>query len=171
MYSGKSSGFVLSSSFPISLLSYVVIFIACVLLVLNLTSWCFIIQLSEHLVNFIIPFFQLTSGLCLTSQSCSRNISVLFKSITTASSYSLYPFISTSRGATLVISLFFVLSALNTSNKKFISLVWILLSLTNYSLILVCMYLKFTSAFTLSFLLFFVFMSACTFNSLFSSLF
>jgi len=123
IYSGKSSGFVLSSFFPISLLSYVIVSIACVFLVLNHTSWCFIVQLPGHLVNFIVPFFQLTSGLCLTSQSCTRNISVPFKSITATSSYSLYLFILTSRGATLVTSPFFVLSALNTSNEKFIGLV------------------------------------------------
>ena len=123
IYSSKSSGFVLSGSFPISPLSYVVISIICVLFVLNHTSWCFIIQLSGHLINFIVPFFQLTSGLCLTSQSYPRNISVLFKSVTVTSSYSLCPFILTSRGATLMISLFFVPSALNTLNEKFIDLV------------------------------------------------
>ena len=171
IYSGKSTGFVLSSSFPISPLSCVVISIVCVLLVLNLMSWCFIVQLSRYLVNFIVPLFQLTSGLYLTSQLCLRNISVPFKSVTAASSCFLCPFISTSRGAILVTSLFFVPSVLNTSNEKFIGLVWILLYLTNCSSIPVCVYLESTSVFTLIFLLFFVFMSACTFNSLFPLLF
>ena len=145
--------------------------VACIILVLNLTSWYFIVQLHGHLVNFIVPFFQLTSRLCLTSKLCPRNISVLFKSITEASSCFLCLFILTSRDATLVISLFFVPSALNTSNEKFIGLVWILLSLTNYSLIPVYVHPESTSAFTLSFLLFFIFMSACTFNFLFPLLF
>ena len=71
MYSGKSSGFVLSGSLLISPLScYLVsvVSVAFVLLVLNLISLCFIVQLLEHLVNLMVPFFQLTSGLCLTSQ-------------------------------------------------------------------------------------------------------
>ena len=171
IYSSKSSRFVLSGSFPISPLSYVVISIICVLFVLNHTSWCFIIQLSRHLINFIVPFFQLTSGLCLTSQSYPRNIYVLFKSVTATSSYSLCLFILTSRGATLMISLFFVPSALNTLNEKFIGLVWILLSLTNYSSIPMCVHPESTSTFILIFLLFFVFISACIFNFLFPLLF
>ena len=69
MYSGKSSGFVLSGFLPISLLSCSVISIVFVLLVLNLMSSCFIVHCPGHLVNYIVPFFQLTSGLCLTSQS------------------------------------------------------------------------------------------------------
>ena len=133
MYSSKSSEFIVSGSFPISLLSYSLFSVACVLLVLNSMSWCFILQLPGHLVNHIILFSQLTSGLCLTNQSCSRNMSILFKFITTASSCSLCPLISTSRGATLVISLFFVSLALKTSNKKLIGFVWILLSFTNCS--------------------------------------
>ena len=47
-----------------------------------------------------------------------------------------------------------------------ISLVWILLFLTNCLLISVWVHLKSTNTFTLSSFLFFVFMSACTFNSL-----
>ena len=177
MYSGKSSGLVLSGSLPISplfcsLISVVsVVPLAFVLLVLNLMSSCFIVQLPGHLVNLIVLFFQLTSELCLTSQSWSKNISVLFKFVTAASSVLLCPLTLISRGATLVISPFFVPSALKTSNKKFISLVYILLFLTNCLSISVCVHLESTSALTLNFLLFLVFTSACMFNSYFPSLF
>jgi len=36
-------------------------------------------------LDCIVPIFQFTSGLCLTNQPYSRNISVPFKSVTTAS--------------------------------------------------------------------------------------
>ena len=94
-------------------------------------------------------------------------MSVPSKSITAASNYSLWLLISISRGTTLVISPFFIPSVLKTSNKKFIGFIWILLSLTSCSLIPVCVHPESTNALTLSFFLFFVFMSACTFNSLF----
>ena len=126
IYSGKSSGFVLSGFFPIFPLYYFllsVVSIALVLLELNCMSSCFIVQFPGHLVNLIILFFQLTSGLCLTNQSCPRNMSVPSRSVTAASKVSLCLLILISRGATLVISPFFVPSALNTSNKKFIGLV------------------------------------------------
>ena len=155
MYSGKSSGFILSSSFPISLLFSVVVSlvsISFILLVLNHMSLCFIVQYSGHPVNLMVPFFQLTSGLCLTSQSCPKNMLVLSRSITAASRISLCPLISISRDATLVTSLFFVSSALKTSKEKFIDLVGTFLSLTNYSLIPVCVQLESTSTFTFSFL-------------------
>ena len=118
----------------------------------------------------MVLFLQLTSGLCLTNQSCPKNISVLSKSITTTSKVSLCSLISISRGATLVTSLFFVLSALNTSKEKSIAFVWILLSLTNCSSIPVWVHPESTSTFTFRFLLFFVLTSAYTFNSLFPSL-
>jgi len=117
-------------------------------------------------MNFIISCFQLTSGLCLTNQLWLKNISIPFKSITAAFSYSLYSLISISRGTTLVTSPFFVLSVLKTSNEKFISLVYICFSLTNCLLILIYMYPESTSALTLRFLLFFVFTFVCMFNSL-----
>ena len=170
MYSGKFSGFVLSYSFPISLLSCFLLFIisiALVLLNLNHMSSCFIEQFSRHLVNLMVPFFQLTSRLCLTSQSCPRNMSVPSKSITAASNVFLCPLILISRGATLVTSPFFVPSALNTSKEKFISFVQIFLSLTNCSSILVCVQPESTSALTFSFLLFFILTFACMFNSFF----
>ena len=125
MYLGRSSGFVGSGSLPISPLSCSVlsVTISFVRLELNHISLCVIIQLPGHLVNLMVPVFQLTSGLCLTNQSCPKNMSVLSKSVTTASSVSLCPLISTSRGATLVTSPFFVPSVLNTSKEKSIFLV------------------------------------------------
>ena len=115
--------------------------------------------------------FQLTSRLCLTSQLWSKNISILFKSITAASSVSLCPLISISRGIIFVTSPFFVPSVLKTLNEKFIGLVWILLSLTSFSSILVCVHPESTSALSFNFFPFFIFMSACTSNSHFPSLF
>ena len=131
---------------------------------------CFIIQFPGHLVNLMVLFFQLTSGLCLTSQSCPKNMFILSKSITAASSFSLCPLILISRGATLVTSPFFVPLALNTLKEKFIGFVWILLSLTSCLSIHMCVHLESTSASTFNFLLFFVLIFACTFNSFFLSL-
>ena len=164
MYSGKSSGFVLSGPLPTLPLSCSVSF---VLLELNRISLCVIVQLPGHLVNLIVLFFQLTSGLCLTNQSCSKNMSVLSKSVTAASSFYLWLLILISRGAILVTSLFFVLSALNTSKEKSIDFVWIFSSLTSCLLIPVWVHLESTNALTFSFLPFFVLTFACTFNSLF----
>ena len=112
-------------SLPIFPLFYSLLPIACVLLVLNSISWCFILQLSEHLINFIVLFFQLTSELYLTNQLWPKNMSVLLKSITTASSCFLCLLISISRSTTLVTSLFFISSILKILNEKFISLVCI----------------------------------------------
>ena len=125
MYSGKSSRFVLSGFLPILPLSCSVLSIAIslVCLELNHMSLYVIVQLPGHLVNLIVLFLQLTSRLCLTSQSCPKNISVLSKSVTTAFRVSLCPLISISRGTTLVTSLFFVPSALNTSKEKSIDFV------------------------------------------------
>ena len=113
----------------------------------------------------MVLFFQLTSGLCLTSQSCPKNMSVLFKSATATSNCSLWPLILISRSATLVTSLFFVLFALKTSNEKLIGFICILLSLTNCSSITICMHPESTSTFTFKFLPFFVFTSTRIFNS------
>ena len=74
------------------------------------------------------------------------------------------------RSAFLVTSSFFVPSVLNTSKEKFISFVWILLSLTNCSSIPVCVYPESTSAFTFSFFPFLVLTFAYIFNSFFPSL-
>ena len=113
----------------------------------------------------MVLFFQLTFRLCLTSQSCPKNMSILFKSATAASNYSLWPLILISKGATLVTSPFFVLFALKTSNEKLIGFICILLFLTNCSSIPIYMHPESTSAFTFKFLPFFVFTSTCTFNS------
>ena len=173
MYSSRSSRFVLSGSFSISpLFCFVVSFVSVsfVLLVLNYMSSCFIIQFPRHLVSLMVPFFQLTSGLCLTSQSCPKNMSVPSRSITTAFRVSLCLLILIFRDATLVTSPFFIPLVLKTSKEKSIDLVGILLFLINCSSITVCVQLESTSAFTFSFLLFFVLTFACTFNSFFPSL-
>ena len=112
------------------------------------------------------PSFPINFWVCLTSQSWPKNMSVPFKSVTAASNCSLWLLISISRSATLVTFPSFVSSALKTLNKKFIGFVWILLSLTNYLLISMCVQPESTSAFTLRFFSFFVFTFACTFNSL-----
>ena len=143
---------------------------AFVLFILNLMSSWFIVQLYGHLINLMVPFFQLTSGLCLTSQSYPKNISILFKSVTAASNCSLWPLILISRGATLITSSFLILSVLKTLNEKLIDFICILLFLTNCSSIPVCVHLESTSAFTFKLLPFFVFTFACTFNSCFPSL-
>ena len=135
-----------------------------VLLVLKFMSWCFILQDSGYFVNCIVLFFQLISRLCLTSQLCPKNMSVLFKSVTTVSSCSLCPLILIYKDAILVTSPFFVLSVLNTSNKKLIGFIWILLSFTSCSSIPVCVHPKSTNALTLRFFPFFVLMFAHIFN-------
>ena len=128
-------------------------------------SWYFILHDPGYFVDYIIPFFQLISKLCLTSQSCPKNISIPFKSITTAFSYSLCPLILISRGTTLVTSSFFVLSMLKTSNEKLIGLICILLSLTDYLLILMCVHPESTNILTLRFFPFFVLTFTYMFNS------
>ena len=172
MYSGKSSGFAGSGSLPISPLSCSVLSVAVsfVHLELNRISLCVIVQLPGHLMNLMVPFFQLTSGLCLTNQSCPKNMSIPSKSITATSRVSLWPLISTSRGATLVTSPFFVPSALNTSKEKLIFFVWILFSLTSCSSIPVWVHPESTNALTFRFLPFFVLTCACTLSSFFPSL-
>ena len=157
----------MSGSLPTLPLSYSILFVAVCLLVLNQMSSCFIVQCPGHLVNRIITFFQLTSGLCLTSQSWPRNISILSRFVTAASSCSVCLLILISRGATFVTSPFFVPSTLKTSNEKSIGFVGIFLSLTNYSSIPVCVHPESTSALTSSFFLFFILMFACMFNSRF----
>ena len=171
MYSGKFSGFVVLDFFPILPLFCFLFSMAYVLLVLNSMSWCFILHNPRHLVNHIVLFFQLTSGLYLASQSCPKNMSVLFKSVTAVSSCSLFLLISISKGTTLVTSLFFVLSALNILNKKLIGFIWILLSFTNYFSILIYVYLELTNALTLRFFPFFILMFAHIFNFFSASLY
>ena len=122
MYSGRSSVFVILGSLPILLLSCSLFSIVCILLVLNLISLYFMVQLPGHLVNLIVPLFQLTSGLCLTSQSCPRNMSVSFRSITAASNHSLCLLTSISRDAILVTSLFLVPSVLKLQMRSLLVL-------------------------------------------------
>ena len=161
---------VLSGSLPILPLSCSVLSITICLLVLNQISSCFIVQCPRHLINHIVLFFQLTSGLCLTSQSWPRNISVPSRSVTAAFSCSVCLLILISRGTTLVTSPFFVPFALKTLKEKSIDFVGIFLSLTNYSLIPMYVHPESTSALTSSFFLFFILIFACTFNSCFSLL-
>ena len=133
MYSGKSSGFVRSSFFPISILSLSCISVAYVLLALNSISWCFILDDPRHLVNSILPSSQFTSRLCLTSQSCPKNISVPFKSVTIAFKVSLCLLIFISSGAILITFPFLVPSVLNILNEKLTGFVLIFLFLISYS--------------------------------------
>jgi len=95
MYSGRFFRFIGSSFLPIFYcpLSYISIIYA--FLVLNVISWCFVLHIFGHFVNYIIPLSQFTSRLCLTNQSCPRNMFVLFKSITIMLIFSLYLLIST----------------------------------------------------------------------------
>ena len=72
---------------------------------------------------------------CLTNQSCPKNISILFRSVTTTLIHSLCSLILTLSGAILVTFLFLVSSALNILKEKSTGFVYILLSLTNCSLI------------------------------------
>ena len=101
----------------------------------------------------------------MTNQSCPRNMSIPFKSVTAASSCSLCLLILISRGATLVTSPFFVPYAWKTLNEKLIGFIWIHLSLTNCLLILMCMHPESTNTLTLKFFPFFILTFACTFNS------
>jgi len=81
IYSGRFSEFVRSNSLPISccLLSY--ISVTYTLHILNDISWCYILYIFGYLINYIVPKFQFTSGLCLTSQLYPKNIFILFKSV------------------------------------------------------------------------------------------
>ena len=117
-------------------------------------------------MNFIVPLFQSTSGLCFTNQSYPKNMSIPFKSVTAASIHSLCPLISTSSSANCVTSLFFVLSALKTLNNLFIGSVLIFSSLTNCSSILVWVHSESTSAYSYNSFLFFILILVCMFNSL-----
>ena len=89
-----------------------------------------------------------------------------FKSVTAVSIHSLYLSISTSNGANLVTSPFFVLSALKTSKDLSIGSILILSFLTNCSLILVWVYPESTNACSCNSFPFFVLMLVCMFNSL-----
>jgi len=130
MYSGKFSRLVEFGSFSMSCCSLSLLSIGCSLCI-NDMSWCCILHSFGHLLNYIVLVFQFTSGLCLTNQSYSRNMSVLFKSITAASICSVCPFISSSSSANHVTSSFLVLSVLKTLKYLFIGSILILSSFTN----------------------------------------
>ena len=110
--------------------------------------------------------FQFTSGLYLTNQLYSKNISVLFKSMTTALICFLCSLISTSISVYHVTSLFLISSTLKTLNNLSIHSVLILSSFTSCLLISVWMHLESTSACSHKFFLFNVLIFVCTFNSL-----
>ena len=132
MYSGRSFRFVGSGFLPISYCPLSCVSIAYALLVLNIISQCSVLHVFGHLINYIVLLFQFTSGLCLTNQSYPRNISILFKSITTTLICSLCPLILISSSTNLVTSLFLVLSTLKTLNDVSASFVLICSSLTNF---------------------------------------
>ena len=96
IYSSKSFRFIRSSSLPISCCPLFVSSIDCNLCVLDMNSisWCCILHSFRHLVNCIVPIFQFMSGLCLTNQSYPKNMSMLFKYMTTVSILSICPLIS-----------------------------------------------------------------------------
>ena len=124
MYSGRSFRFVRSGSLPIFCYSLSYVSVACTLLVLNVIFWCLVLYIFRYLINHIVSLSQFTSGLCLTNQLCFKNMSVLFKSITTILIYFLCLLILILSSTNLVTSLFLISSALNL----------ILSSLTNCSL-------------------------------------
>ena len=82
IYSERSSGFVRSSSFLISYCSLSYVSITYTLLVLSIISWWIILHILGHLGNYIMPLSQFTSELYFTNQLHSKNISMLFKSVT-----------------------------------------------------------------------------------------
>ena len=166
MYSGRYSRFVRSGSLPISCYSLSYFSVACALLVLNVIFWCLVLYIFRYLINHIVSLSQFTSGLCLTNQLCFKNMSVLFKSITTILIYFLCPLILILSSINLVTSLFLISSTLNTSNEISTGFVLILSSLTNCSLIPIWVYLESTSAWSYNSFLFFVLIFACMFSSL-----
>ena len=118
-------------------LSYFLLFVILIIYWLCFpVSWCCDLYIFEHLVNYIVSVFQVTSELCLTNQSYSKNMSVLFKSMTATLICFLHLLISTFNSTNYISSSFFVLSALKTSNDLSIISILILSSLTNYLIIL-----------------------------------
>jgi len=156
MYFIKSSRFVGSSSLPISCFLLSVSSISCSLYILNVNemSWCYILYSLGYLANCIVLIFQFTSGLYLTNQLYSKNISVSFKSITAMLIFSVCLLISHSSGTNLVTSSFLVLSALKTSNYLFISSIFICSSFTSCLSISVWVHPESTSTFNHSSFLF-----------------
>ena len=169
MYSSKSSRFVGSSSLPISCFILSVSSISYSLYVHNVNeiSWCYILYSLGYLVNYIVFIFQFTPRLCLTNQLYSKNISVLFKSITAISILSVCLLISHSSSINLVTSSFLVLSVLKTSNDLFNSFIFICSFFTSCLSISVWIHPESTSTFNHSFFLF----DVLTFVHMLSSLF
>ena len=170
MYSRRSFRFVRSDFLSISCCSLSCMSIACALLVLNIIFQYFVLHVFRYFVNHIIPLFQFTSRLCLTNQPCPRNISMPFKSITTASNCSLCPLILILSDTNCVTSLFLVPSVLKNSNDISVNLILIYSSLTSYLLIPVQIHPKSTSIYSYNSFLFYVLILACIFSS-FSLLF
>ena len=134
MYSGRSSKLVRSGSFSMFCCSLSWLSISYIFYVFDVNNmfWCCILHFFGYLVNCIVPKFQFTSGLCLTNQLYSKNMSILFKSVTAISIYSLCPLISSFSGTNYVISLFLGTSILKTLNDLFIGFVLVLSFFTSY---------------------------------------
>ena len=166
MYSERFSGFVRSGSLPISCYSLSCMSIACVLCTLNDISWYCVLHVFEYFLTYIVSKFQFTSELCLTSQSYSKNMSVLFMFITTTSIFYLCLLISISSDTNHLTFPFLVLFILKTSNIISAGFILIFLLLTSCLLIPICVHLESTSACNYSFFLFCVLTFVCTFSSL-----
>ena len=171
-YFGRSLGFVGSGSlsppfdssfsFSSSLLDHGI----------NYIDSCSILQCPGHLVNYITPSFQFTSGLCSTSQLYPRNRSVSLISDTTASICSMYLFELISKGTNSLIVFFPFLnpSELYTLNSLGSDLVDIPFSSTVFLAIVVFVHPELINALTLSFLLSLILIVGCTISSLDCSL-
>jgi len=164
MQSGRFFGFIGSDSFSISWCPLSWLSIGYILLVLNDISWYYILHVLGHFINYIFSIFQFTSGLCLTNQLYSKNMSMPFKSMTAISMFFLCLFISTSSGAYHVTSSFLVPSVLKTSNNLSIGSILIFSSFTSCLSIPMCMHPESTSIYNCSFFPFLVLMLVCIFN-------
>ena len=171
-YFGRSSGFVglgslsppfdSSSFFSNNYLNYGI----------NLIDSCSVLQCPGYLVNCITSSFQSTSGLCSTSQSCSRNKFVSLISNTTVSIclMCLFELISRSTNSLIVFSPFLDPSELYTLNGLGSDLVDIPFASTVFLVIMVFVHSESINALTLSFLLSLVLIVGCTISSLDCSL-
>ena len=166
IYSRKSFGFVGSSFLLISYCSLSSVSIVCALLTLNIMSWYYVLYIFGHLVNHIVSIFQFTSRLCSTSQLYLRNMSVLFKLVTTMSIHSLCLLISTLNSTNCIISPFLVPSTLETSNAMSAGFILIHSFLTNCLSISVCVHSEFISTYSHNFFPICIFTFACMFSSL-----
>ena len=126
---------------------------------------CFTLFQASH--KLYCYFVQFTFGLHLTNQSYLKNISMLFKSVTTTFIFSICLLISNSSDTNLVTSLFLVSFILKTLNNLSISFVLIYFSFTNCLLISVWVHSELISVLSYSFFLFDVFMFVCILSFLF----